>query len=82
MGSSVPPKWFAPPAPYGSSPAANTVNPVAPAAQNPQVPLLPPNFSDPGTTVRGVASAPARNPIQPGGSTGFPRRPYNPLYDL
>ncbi len=45
----VPPKFMMPSTPYGSSQAANTLNPTMPAAQNPQMPLLPPNFTDPGT---------------------------------
>jgi len=44
----TPPKSFLPSSPYGASPAANVLNPVQPTAQNPQVPLLPPNFTDPG----------------------------------
>lgn len=44
MGSSVPPKYFLPQTPMGASQATNTVNPVQPLAQNPQVPLLPPTF--------------------------------------
>jgi len=42
----TPPKYFLPATPYGSSGAAatNTVNPAQPTAQNPQLPLLPPNF--------------------------------------
>jgi len=39
------PKYFMPPAPYGSSIGANAVNPVQKAVQNPQNPLLPPGFS-------------------------------------
>lgn len=42
----VPPKYFLPSSPYGSSSAANTVNQAQPAAQNPQQPLLPPNFQN------------------------------------
>jgi len=45
----TPPKYFLPSSPYGSSPAINAVNPSQPAAMNPQSPLLPPAFSDPGT---------------------------------
>jgi hypothetical protein len=45
----VPPKYMMPSAPYGASQAANTLNPVQQAATNPQVPLLPPNYTDPGT---------------------------------
>ena len=45
----VPAKYFLPSAPYGASPAANTLNPVQSAAVNPQTPLLSSNFYDPGT---------------------------------
>lgn len=40
----VPPKYFLPSAPYGSSDAANALNPAQKNATNPQQPLLPPNF--------------------------------------
>jgi hypothetical protein len=45
----IPNKYFLPSSPYGASPAASALNPSQPAAQNPQTPLLPPNFNDPGT---------------------------------
>lgn len=45
----VNPKYFMPSSPFGASPAANALNPSQPGAANPQVPLIPTNFSDPGT---------------------------------
>ncbi len=51
----VPPKFFLGSAPYGASPSADVVNPVQPGATNPQQSLLPPNFTDPGTTIQGQA---------------------------
>lgn len=54
----IPPKYFTQPAPYGSSQAANVVNPVQQAAQNPQTPLLPPNFTDPGKAITSTLSKP------------------------
>lgn len=44
----VPAKYMLPSSPYGSSPAANVLNPTQPAAMNPQTPLLPPNFQSGG----------------------------------
>jgi hypothetical protein len=49
MGSSVPPKYMLPSAPYGASQAANTLNPAQQSQPNPQLPLLPSTFVDPGT---------------------------------
>ena len=57
MGT-VPAKYFLPPAPYGTSPAQNTISPATQAAQNPQVPLLPPNFFDPGKMQQAQATNP------------------------
>lgn len=74
----VPPKSFMPSAPYGASPAANVLNPAQPAAQNPQTPLLPPNFSDPGTMQSQAASpmpSPASNPFSGGKQQGNPFDP-------
>jgi len=59
----VPAKYMMPSAPYGQSDAANAVNAVQPAAQNPQTPLLPPNFSDPGTTIQGANAQAPKNPF-------------------
>jgi len=59
----VPSKFFPAPMPYGASPAANVLNPTQPAAQNAQVPLLPPNFTDPGKL---QAQTVAQN-VTPGG---------------
>lgn len=56
----VPPKYMLPAAPYGSSQAANAINKVQPAAVNPQQPLLPPNFTDPGTMSNPVKTANSR----------------------
>lgn len=68
----TPPKYFLPSAPYGSSPASNTLNPTQQAAQNPQTPLLPPNFTDPGTMTQSatnasspLSAAPAQSQIDP-----------------
>lgn len=58
----VPPKDFLPAAPIGASAATNTLNPAQKAPQNAQTPLLPPNFTDPGTS--GMASA-TQNPFNP-----------------
>ena len=59
----VPPTYMLPSAPYGQSDAVNAVNAVQPAAQNPQTPLLPPNFTDPGTTIQGANPQAPRNPF-------------------
>lgn len=79
----TPAKYFPPPAPYGSSMASNTVNPVSPGAQNPQTPLLPPNFLDPGKSAQGTAQnaqapiAQQPNAQQPMGiNRPNPRLPY------
>jgi hypothetical protein len=66
----VPAKYFYPPAPYGSSLASNTVNQVNPAARNPQTPLLPTGFTDPGTTISGSQAASASTTPGPYGSSG------------
>jgi len=39
----VNPKYFYPSAPYGTSQASSSLNPVQPIPANPQTPLLPPN---------------------------------------
>ncbi len=57
----VPPKYFLPSSPYGSSPASKALSPTQPGAVNPQTPLLPPNFSDPGTMAQASPSAPLTN---------------------
>jgi len=59
----VPAKFMLPSAPYGSSEGANVLNPVQPGASNPQTPLLPPNFQDPGTM---PSSTPLQQPAQQG----------------
>ena len=69
----VPPKWFLAPAPYGSSEAATPVNPVQPAAVSPQMPMLPPNFQDPGTMAQGTTSQLFNTPLTGGGGG------YNPV---
>src|SRR5690348_4317696 len=56
----TPPKYFLNQAPAGSSSSSNVLNPVQPQAVNPQTPLLPPGFSDPGT-----ATAQQLNPFTP-----------------
>lgn len=63
----VPPKYLMPSAPYGQSDAANAVNSVQPAAINPQTPLLPPNFTDPGAQ---------SNPLT-GGNPQAPKNPFS-----
>lgn len=50
----VPPKYMYPSAPYGGSQATNTLNSAQPIPANPQTPLLPPNFTDPGAMAQGV----------------------------
>lgn len=63
----TPSKYLLPSAPYGSSQAVNTTNPVQPLASNPQTPLTPPNFQDPGTAVNGqTQQAPQGNPFANG----------------
>lgn len=47
-----------PSAPFGSSDAINSLNSAQPIAPNPQQPLLPPGFTDPGTTIQGAAQRP------------------------
>lgn len=65
----VSPKYFLPSSPYGASPAASALNPVQQGAVNPQIPLLPASFSDPGTmqAQQNPLAAPltARNPRGP-----------------
>ena len=78
----VPPKYLLPSAPYGQSDAVNAVNAVQPQAINPQTPLLPPNFADPGTTVTASNQA-ASNPFQqryPG--MGNLMTSYRKMYDF
>jgi hypothetical protein len=61
----VPPKYFPPSAPYGSSDATNSLQAVQPMAINPQTPLLPPNFTDPGRTLGAtVTKKPTLNSAQ------------------
>lgn len=71
----VGPKYFMPSAPQGASPASNVVNPVQAPPVNPQTPLLPTGFTDPGATVFGHA-APSIGTL--GGSGGIPRPPGLP----
>jgi hypothetical protein len=71
MGQGVPPKYFLPSAPYGASEAANALNPTQPGAQNPQTPLLPPNFFDPGKMTTSQA-AQGMNPANQGGNPFMP----------
>lgn len=66
----VPPKYMLPSAPYGQSDAINAVNSVQPQAINPQTPLLPPNFQDPGTQA---------NPVT-GGNPQAPQNPFTQRY--
>lgn len=71
----VPAKSFTPSAPAGASSAANTLNPSQPMGQNPQQPLLPPNFNDPGAMPGG--SSAAQNPLAGlfGGGGQIPKLP-------
>src|ERR1700757_1313488 len=73
----VPSKYFLPSAPYGSSEAANALTPSVPAAFNPQTPLLPPNFTDPGTMQQQTSSplqaAASANPYR---QNPFQNNPY------
>lgn len=66
----VPAKYMMPSSPYGGSQAANVLNAAQPPGINPQTPLLPTTFTDPGTTVRGFG----------GGTPGMPTKgnPLNP----
>lgn len=57
MGA-TPAKYMMPSSPIGASSGINTLNPVQPNAVNPQQPLLPSNFSDPGTMAKGGAQSP------------------------
>lgn len=59
----VPAKYMLPSAPYGQSDAANSVNAVQPAAVNPQTPLLPPNFTNPGISATPQANPFSMNPV-------------------
>src|SRR5690348_466659 len=68
----TPPKYFLPQAPAGSSSSSNVLNPVQPQAVNPQTPLLPPSFFDPGTmqapaspSTAPFAPAPIQSPAPP-----------------
>ena len=67
MGQSVPPKYFLPQTPVGASQATNTVNPVQPTVQNPQVPLLPPNFGQQSSYQA------TQNPFGPSSPTSSPQ---------
>lgn len=72
MIGQVPAKGFLPSAPYGASPAANVLNPSQPAAQNPQTPLLPPSFTDPGRMLPQQSTQPiGGNPLGVGGENPF-----------
>lgn len=64
----VPAKYILPSAPYGQSDSVNAVNAVQPAALNPQTPLIPPNFTDPGKALS--------NPIQ-GNNPQAPKMNFN-----
>ena len=70
----VPPKYFMPSAPYGASPATNVVNPTQPGARNPQTPLLPPNFQDPGAMQSATPAASS--------TTAQLQKPNNIWWDL
>lgn len=72
MGS-IPAKYFLPSAPYGSSDTANALNSVQPGATNPQMPLLPPNFTDPGKMLA------ARQPLPLGNGQPIVKNRYSPL---
>jgi hypothetical protein len=81
----VPPKYFLPSSPYGSSPAANALNPNQPAAQNAQTPLLPPNWTDPGTLPTIQNTAPTNAGSVLGSKLGQPGnlpKMYGSLYGL
>lgn len=73
----VPAKYFMPPAPQGASAASNVVNPVQAPPINPQTPLLPSGFTDPGATVIGKAS-PAGLGSGGGALSRLPRPPSLP----
>ncbi len=75
----VPPKYFMPSAPYGSSDATNTVNQANPAAQNPQTPLLPPNFTDPGKQTSQAAPA-ATAPQNSYGGMNLGANPWGKMF--
>jgi hypothetical protein len=77
----VPSKYFLPSAPYGSSEAANALNPVQPGAANPQTPLLPPNFQDPGTMKTSLqAPTQAATGGNPFGGNSVNRNPFSQMF--
>lgn len=80
----IPAKSFLPPVPYGASQGVNALNPSQPAAQNPQTPLLPPNFTDPGTMMSGATQSAATggtgsNPFG-GGGGGPVKSPFSQMF--
>ena len=75
----VPPKYLLPSAPYGQSDAVNAVNAVQPQAINPQTPLLPPNFTDPGTQAQTSSPNPFSQRYQ--GMGGLMNQ-YRRMYDF
>ena len=79
----VPPKYMLPSAPYGQSDAINAVNAVQPQAINPQTPLLPPNFTDPGTSITGSSAQSSPNPFsQRYQGMGGLMNQYRRMYDF
>ena len=54
----VPAKYFYPSSPQGNSTAVNALSVAQPNTPSPQTPLLPPNYTDPGTTVQGKQQLP------------------------
>lgn len=67
-----------PSAPYGASPATNSLNPVQPGAVNPQTPLLPPGMQvplpntggAPGQAGQTLGVKPMPKPVSTGGLLG------------
>lgn len=79
----VPPKYFMPSAPYGSSDAVNALNQAQPAAVNPQSPILPNNFTNPGTGATAGTQNTAqsiRQPVQ--NPFGAPNNPFKGMFGL
>ncbi len=70
----IPAKYMTPSAPFGTSDAINSLNAAQPIAPNPQQPLLPPGFIDPGATIQGKQSQVSRPYGQLGGNQNQYRR--------
>src|SRR5438105_4961454 len=60
---SVPAKYMLPSVPYGTSEGIASLSQARPAAQNPQTPLLPPNFQDPGSSAMQATQQSGTQPL-------------------